>query len=822
MITTMGLLFAMAVMAPVVAAQGEPPPLEWSEDVLLSESTEISDDPNVALTPDGGMVIVWRERLVGRYSVFFALLNEEGHMIGERQQLGENLSASMDPAIAVDSRGRLHFVWTALEDQELWYARAAPNGRIENGPLRLTEAAGDSAEASVWMDRRDHLHIVWFDGRGGLAWLYYMQLDQDGDKVIEDTELVQTISEQESAIAMDSAGDLHIAWNSIAPPSQLQWNGELHYTKISSQGDVLVRDRLVATARGSIGFPDIAIDLRDHVHLVWPEGTGPREQINYAELDSSGRTHTGPIEISSTGMQAARDVAIAVDGNDRLHTVWAEGLTGAADLVYAMMARGGEVVEGPTMLTDAIGDSRDPEMGLSPRGEPRVVWSDRRSGNPEIYLKVATRPNEGVDLAVSSRDITFDPPTPVANEAAELRVEVHNHGDSRSPESMLQVLVDTSLLGQVNVKALDPGESVLLHTDVTFDEGEHSISVMVDPFNEIDETIESNNGASIAIRVYPAGTLEADAGPDLATTAGTVTYLDATDTVYLGTGVLSYEWDFGDGTDVGYGLYVEHVYQEEGTYQVTLRVSDGTIEDTDTARVEVAPRNDPPVAVIDQVGPLTADRINPLALSASGSTDDVGIDEFSWDMGDGTVITGVTVSHTYGSLGIYVIELTVTDGGGLIDVNKTTVDVNNLLPEVTLLEAPNSTKVGKGETFAVEVEDPDGTISEVGWDFDASDGISFQVRAEAVDWTFKKPGTYNVTCIVRDDDGGQTAFHISVDVKEDSGSSSIPFLGSGWTILILVTYTLLAIALKTRAQPQKAYQSRFYRIPKICRRDYRR
>jgi hypothetical protein len=115
-------LLALASVAGLLtpAAGADPPEFDWGTDVVLSDSTEASDDATVALMPDGGMVVAWRERLVARYSVFFTILDESGRIVGQRHQLGENLSASMDPVVAVDSDGRLHFVWTAMEDQELW------------------------------------------------------------------------------------------------------------------------------------------------------------------------------------------------------------------------------------------------------------------------------------------------------------------------------------------------------------------------------------------------------------------------------------------------------------------------------------------------------------------------------------------------------------------------------------------------------------------------------------------------------------------------------------------------------------------------------
>jgi hypothetical protein len=803
------LLIALALPLGVPASgQNGAPELEWGEDAALSESTEVSDDPTVALMPGGGMVIAWRERLVGRYNVFFAVLDEDGALVGERHQLGENLSASMDPAVAVDSYGRLHFVWTAMEDQELWYARAGPDGSIDNGPIRLTDATGDSAEASIWMDSRDHLHIVWFDGRDRLTWLYYMQLDHSGRKAIEDTQLVEVRTEQENAIAMDSQGDLHIAWNALAPATQIQWNAELHYSKLSTKGEVLVRDRLVATSRGTLGFPDMAIDLGDNVHLVWPEGFGPRERVMYARLDSSGRTLDGPNEVSSGGLEAAREVSIAVDGNDRLHLVWSQGPTGNSELMYNTLEPDGTPEGDPEQLTDAVGDSREPAIGLSPRGEPRVAWSDRRSGNAEVYLKVATLPSTGVDLAVYSNEITFDPPTALAGEEFEMTVVVHNHGDARSPQASVSILLDGSPMGPGTVLPISPGGSVDIGVDVTLGEGEHTFTIILDPMDQVRETNEVNNVASRSVRVYEPGKLIADAGPDQAVTAGKVLYLDATGTVYLGGGVLSYEWDLGDGSGPAYGLYIEHVYASAGTFTVAVRVSDGTIEDTDTCLVTVRERDDPPRAVIDPPGPVTADRLGPLVLSAELSTDDHGVRNATWDMGDGTILDGMSVSHSYAMHGVYVVKLTVFDTSDQFDINRTTVEVVNLLPEITSIEGPKKAKVGKVVAFSVTTQDPDGSISTVGWDFDARDGIVFDVEGSEASHVFKRKGTYNVTCIVRDNDGGQSVAHLELKVEENGSSSGIPGMDMVSALSGMISLAVLVTLFQRRGFDTNPYQSR--------------
>ncbi|NIP34462.1 MAG: PKD domain-containing protein [Thermoplasmata archaeon] len=445
----------------------------------------------------------------------------------------------------------------------------------------------------------------------------------------------------------------------------------------------------------------------------------------------------------------------------------------------------------PVQLTEAERDSRYPAIGLSLKGEPRVVWSDMRSGNGEIYLKVATLPVTGVDLAVYARDIAFDPPTVTADVPFNVTVVVHNQGDTEVNMADFVVTVDGTEVYAGLIHNLRAG-AVTEHTfQVTLDEGDHRMSISVEP-RSVEDLAPHNNAASVSVTAHPPGMLVADAGPDQMTVQGDVTYLDSSGTVYRGTGVLSYEWDFDDGSQSAYGEYVEHVFEETGWFTVTVKVSDGLVEDTDTCIVKVEERDEPPHAVITPEGPLVADRLTKVELSATSSTDDREIVTLTWDMGDGTVINGWHASHLYTGIGIFSITLTVEDTGGLIDINRTTVEVRNLVPVVDDLLVPTEVEESEKIDCSVSAYDPDGEVYEVGWDFDEGDGITFEVKGNDATHTYRGPGTYNVTCIVRDNDGGQTVTRTQVKVlASDDG-----IVGSDYywlAVMIIIVFVVAAI-----------------------------
>jgi len=74
---------------------------------------------------------------------------------------------------------------------------------------------------------------------------------------------------------------------------------------------------------------------------------------------------------------------------------------------------------------------------------------------------------------------------------------------------------------------------------------------------------------------------------------GTVTFDGSNSYDYDGT-IVSYEWDFGDG-NFGTGLIIEHTYSEDGTYDVTLEVTDNDGKDDSTIKTILVDSSPPEI-----------------------------------------------------------------------------------------------------------------------------------------------------------------------------------------------------------------------------------
>ena len=135
--------------------------------------------------------------------------------------------------------------------------------------------------------------------------------------------------------------------------------------------------------------------------------------------------------------------------------------------------------------------------------------------------------------------------------------------------------------------------------------------------------------------------------------------------------IVSYSFDFGDGSDPVEGDVANHTYTETGSYTITLTVTDDDDESSSCAvDVEVVP--DENLAPDCDAGGLYKGLFGePVTFDGSGSSDEDGdIVSWFWDFGDGATGSGETTEHTYtlarGRIGYgsFEVSLTVTDDDG--------------------------------------------------------------------------------------------------------------------------------------------------------------
>jgi PKD repeat protein len=204
--------------------------------------------------------------------------------------------------------------------------------------------------------------------------------------------------------------------------------------------------------------------------------------------------------------------------------------------------------------------------------------------------------------------------------------------------------------------------------------------------------------------------------------------------------IASWAWDFGD-SQTSSEQNPLHTYAAEGTYTVTLTVSDaGGGSNSTSQQVNIAV----PVQAGFSAQP---DGLNVQFTDQSTGT----ITQWAWDFGDGTTSNEQNPLHTYAAAGSYTVTLVVTGSSGSMDDQSQMVDVAAPF-EASFTAQPSDLNVQFTETSA-------GAVS---WTWDFGDGNASNEQNPL--HTYATEGSYTVTLTATDANGRSDDFSSEVTV----------------------------------------------------------
>ena len=236
--------------------------------------------------------------------------------------------------------------------------------------------------------------------------------------------------------------------------------------------------------------------------------------------------------------------------------------------------------------------------------------------------------------------------------------------------------------------------------------------------------------------------------------------------------IVSYMWNFGDGSAPSNEPNPTHAYSAAGTFTATLTVTDNQgVADTDTAMVTVSGGGGNQLPVAEANGPYSGPAGGRgVAFSSAGSFDPDGtIVSYSWNFGDGSAPSNQpNPRHIYSAAGTYTAVLTVTDNQGGTDTDTAVVTISGggggNQPPVAEANGPYSGIVGgRGIAFSSAGSfDPNGMIVGYSWNFGDGSQPSSQANPRHV---YNAPGNYTATLTVTDNQGATGSDTASVTVK---------------------------------------------------------
>jgi len=204
---------------------------------------------------------------------------------------------------------------------------------------------------------------------------------------------------------------------------------------------------------------------------------------------------------------------------------------------------------------------------------------------------------------------------------------------------------------------------------------------------------------------------------------------------------LQYRWDFGDGNSSTSANPV-HSYSANGTYSVTLRISDPTACADSITKMAYITITSP------QANFIMSDSIGfcpPLLVHFTDQS--VNAQSVRWDFGDSTYSTELNPVHFYNYPGIYTVRLTATGVGGCTNYYEKTVTVKG--PEGSFTYAPQS----GCNPVTVHFHGTTNSRNSFIWDF--NDGNTYSTTDSLLTHSYSYPGRYVPKLILVDPAGCQ-------------------------------------------------------------------
>ena len=243
----------------------------------------------------------------------------------------------------------------------------------------------------------------------------------------------------------------------------------------------------------------------------------------------------------------------------------------------------------------------------------------------------------------------------------------------------------------------------------------------------------------------------------------------------------SWNWDLGNG-NTSTLQNPSAIYYNPGKYTIKLTIVDKSGKTYSITKSQFVQAFKSPKANFTP-NPITVCLGEKITFTENSSIGDTNIVKYSWDMGDGTVLSSKSPAHQYGASGKYSVSLVVTDANGCQDkIQK--VQIVTVNPKPTAQFKMDSAYDCKVPTFIPFINASIGNGLSYRWDFgDGKGSTTMNPRHE-----YTKLGTYSPKLVVVDKNGCKDSITLTKglylgplnpdftsDITKSCGSSVIDF-----------------------------------------------
>ena len=261
-------------------------------EVVSTESTDNSRDPSIAVDGVGNAHVAWEE--MTNYSssgadedIFYKRWNATSNTWTTTEVVStESTDSSYFPSIVVDSAGNAHVAWTDATNYgtgtglDIFYKRwNATSNTWTTTEVVSTESTGNSEESSIAVDGVGNVHVAWhvdYDGLGADEDIFYKRWNPNSSTwtTTEVVSIESTVDSEDPSIAVDDVGNAHVVWHDLTDYGGSGTDWDIFYKRNNLTSEILINSP-ISTSTWQMGnsydilWNSISSIINVEIELYW-------------------------------------------------------------------------------------------------------------------------------------------------------------------------------------------------------------------------------------------------------------------------------------------------------------------------------------------------------------------------------------------------------------------------------------------------------------------------------------------------------------------------------------------------------------------------
>jgi len=396
------------IYAQRINADGE---VLWSKDGISVYTGEGEQGWPASITDGaGGAIIAWMDsRNNNTQDIYAQRIDENGKLLWDTTGVPVCVDDDVlqeDVMAIPDSSGGVILTWEDWRNgnQDIYTQRIDGNGKpvwAKNG-VSVCKAEGDQYDPSVTTGSKGEAIFVWWDARLPADWnIRAQRLDANGNPVWNESGVAvcdEPGAQGNPLIASDGEGGAYVVWVDYRNDEMMIFaNGDIYIQHLDANGAMLL-------AKGGISIcdlpsnqqqPDIISDGAGGTIITWWDERDVYSDIYSQRINSNGkalwRENGLPICVAE-GLQ--REPQLIPDGASGAIIYWKDyrqdyGEQTVDDIYVQRINADGEILWGHNgaAVCTANGEQITLHAATDGEGGIFIVWSDKRSGEEDIYIQ---------------------------------------------------------------------------------------------------------------------------------------------------------------------------------------------------------------------------------------------------------------------------------------------------------------------------------------------------------------------------------------------------------------------------------------------------